>query len=94
MPLVYELYSLMPLHLLMFLFLVSQILFKTELLELNHPGEQRFVLSYLDQNGPLAVMHPTKLFEHCIQIGLKPLLFELDSLSGEITLVSKLFTFL
>ena len=50
-----------------------------ELVMVNHPGVQRDILSQLEQNGPNALLHPTKLFHHCIAIGLKPMYMDISS---------------
>ena len=50
-----------------------------ELVMVNHPGVQRDFLSQLEQSGPNALLHPTKLFHHCNAIGLKPIYTEISS---------------
>lgn len=65
---------------------VSQVLFEEELVEINHPGEQQFLLSHLDKSGPLALLHPAQLYKHCLSIGLRPALFDITSPSSEVSL--------
>ncbi|PSN36895.1 hypothetical protein C0J52_11428 [Blattella germanica] len=50
-----------------------------ELVVMNHPGVQRDILSQLEQSGPSALLHPTKLFHHCNAVGLKPVYTEVAS---------------
>jgi hypothetical protein len=45
----------------------------------SHPGVQRDILSQLEQSGPSALVYPTKLFHHCIAIGLRPVYMELST---------------
>jgi hypothetical protein len=46
---------------------------------MSHPGVQRDILLQLELSGPSALMYPTKLFHHCIAIGLKPVYMEVSS---------------
>ncbi|KDR14054.1 Protein ELYS [Zootermopsis nevadensis] len=50
-----------------------------ELVVMSHPGVQRDILLQLELSGPSALMYPTKLFHHCIAIGLKPVYMEVSS---------------
>ncbi|XP_023712052.1 protein ELYS [Cryptotermes secundus] len=50
-----------------------------ELVVVSHPGVQRDILSQLEQSGPSALVYPTKLFHHCIAIGLRPVYMELST---------------
>jgi hypothetical protein len=45
----------------------------------GHPGVQRDILLQLELSGPSALMYPTKLFHHCIAIGLRPVYVEVSS---------------
>lgn len=50
-----------------------------ELVMVSHPGVQRDILSQLELCGPSALVYPTKLFHHCIAIGLKPVYTEVNT---------------
>jgi hypothetical protein len=55
-----------------YIFSESLCLLGEELVMVSHPGVQRDILLQLELSGPSALMYPTKLFHHCIAVGLKP----------------------
>ncbi|XP_068084349.1 protein ELYS [Anabrus simplex] len=56
---------------------ISRSLLGEKIVSVTHPGVQRFILSKMDEEGPLVLLDPKLLFENCFKVGLRPLLVEL-----------------
>lgn len=59
---------------------VSHCLLEDRIVSITHPGLQKYILCFMEKEGSLCLLRPTSLFKHCLMVGLKPVLIDINNL--------------